>query len=166
MIKKMSYTKEELLLCAKGEMFGYGNAQLPLPPMLMVDRITDITDNTGTHGLGRITAELDITPDLWFFDCHFQNDPVMPGCLGLDATWQLLGFFLAWSGYKGRGRARGGNVKFNGTIVPSSKLVTYELNITRLINQKLKMGIADAVVYVDGKKIYTMTDLATVLTSS
>ncbi len=164
MNRKTSYTKDELLLCSNGEMFGQGNAQLPLPPMLMVDRIIEISENSGTHGLGRIIAEQDISPDLWFFDCHFKNDPVMPGCLGLDATWQLLGFYLAWKGYEGRGRARGGLVKFNGTVLPTAKVVTYELNITRLVNQRLKMGIADATVSVDGKQIYTMKDLTTVLT--
>ena len=166
MIQKSSFTKEELLKCGNGEMFGKGNAQLPLPPMLMFDRITKITDDSGKYGLGEVIAELDITPELWFFDCHFKNDPVMPGCLGLDAMWQLLGFFLGWKGFSGRGRARGGEIKFNGTVLPSAKIVTYKLDIKKVRNQRLKMGIADAVLSVDGQEVYTATDLSTVMTTS
>ncbi len=162
--RKMSFSRDELIQCAKGELFGPGNAQLPLPPMLMFDRITKITDNTGEHGKGEVIAELGITPDLWFFECHFYEDPVMPGCLGQDALWQLLGFYLGWIGLKGRGRARGGSIKFNGSVFPTSKLVTYKLNIKRILNQKLSMGIADGEVLVDGKKIYEATDLKTVMT--
>lgn len=147
-------------------MFGEGNAQLPLPPMLMVDRITRINENGGKYGIGEVVAELDITPDLWFFDCHFKNDPVMPGCLGLDAMWQLLGFFLGWKGFSGRGRARGGEIKFNGTVLPSAKKITFQIDIKRILNQRLKMGIADAAMEVDGRLIYKATDLSTVMTTS
>jgi len=157
---KSSYTREELLQCGRGELFGPGNAQLPLPPMLMFDRITHISDEGGEHGKGEIIAELDITPDLWFFDCHFQGDPVMPGCLGLDAMWQLIGFFLGWKGGPGRGRALGaGEVKFTGQVVPEGKLVTYRINLKRVIMRKLFMGIADATMEVDGREIYTARDL-------
>lgn len=155
-----SYTKEELVACGRGEMFGPGNAKLPIDNMLMVDRIIKITSDGGTDGKGYILAELDINPDLWFFDCHFQGDPVMPGCLGLDAMWQLVGFYLGWRGNPGKGRALGcGEVKFTGEILPESKKVTYELNIKRLIERKLIMGIADGEVSVDGKVIYTAKGL-------
>jgi 3-hydroxyacyl-[acyl-carrier protein] dehydratase/trans-2-decenoyl-[acyl-carrier protein] isomerase len=141
-------------------MFGAGNGRLPLPPMLMFDRITTITDDGGTHGKGEIVAELDIKPDLWFFDCHFESDPVMPGCLGLDAVWQLVGFFLCWLGGPGRGRALGvGEVKFTGQVTPKNQLVTYRVDMRRLIMRKLYMGIADAVVEVDGRAIYSANDL-------
>jgi 3-hydroxyacyl-[acyl-carrier protein] dehydratase/trans-2-decenoyl-[acyl-carrier protein] isomerase len=160
MEKKNSYTREELLQCGHGELFGPGNAQLPLPPMLMLDRIVKITDDGGKYGKGEIIAELDITPDLWFFDCHFENDPVMPGCLGLDAMWQLVGFYLGWSGGPGRGRALGSEeVKFTGQVTPKNKLVTYRISLKRVIMRKLVMGIADASLEVDGKEIYTANGL-------
>jgi 3-hydroxyacyl-[acyl-carrier protein] dehydratase / trans-2-decenoyl-[acyl-carrier protein] isomerase len=160
MNKKNSYTREELLACGRGEMFGEGNAQLPLPPMLMFDRIISITEDGGTANKGQIVAELDITPDLWFFDCHFEGDPVMPGCLGLDAMWQLIGFFLGWVGAPGRGRALGaGNVKFTGQVTPKNKLVSYHINMRRVMLRKLVMGVADASMLVDGKEIYTAKDL-------
>ncbi|MEE9551629.1 MAG: 3-hydroxyacyl-[acyl-carrier-protein] dehydratase FabA [Gammaproteobacteria bacterium] len=160
MNKKNSYTEEELLDCARGLMFGEGNAQLPLHPMLMVNRITRINEEDGKFGKGQIIAELDIAPDLWFFDCHFQNDPVMPGCLGLDAMWQLLGFFLGWMGIPGRGRALGaGKVKFSGEVTPKNKLITYHIDIKRVIVRKLIMGVADAHMDVDGKEIYVANDL-------
>jgi 3-hydroxyacyl-[acyl-carrier protein] dehydratase/trans-2-decenoyl-[acyl-carrier protein] isomerase len=166
MKRKNFYTREELLQCGHGKMFGEGNAQLPLPPMLMVDRITRINEDEGKYGLGEVVAELDITPGLWFFDCHFENDPVMPGCLGLDAMWQLLGFFLGWKGFPGKGRARGGEIKFNGTVLPSAKKITFQIDIKRILNQRLKMGIADATMEVDGRVIYKATDLSTVMTTS
>lgn len=160
MNKKNSFTQEELLACGRGEMFGEGNAQLPLPPMLMFNRIVRINDDGGSNGKGEIIAELDITPDLWFFDCHFIGDPVMPGCLGLDAMWQLLGFFLGWAGAPGRGRALGaGNVKFSGQVTPKNKLVTYNINMRRVMLRKLVMGVADASMLVDGKEIYAAKDL-------
>jgi len=160
MQRKSSYTRDELLLCGKGELFGPGNAQLPLPPMLMLDRIVRITETDGRHGKGQIIAELDISPDLWFFECHFENDPVMPGCLGVDAMWQLVGFFLGWMGGEGRGRALGaGEVKFSGQVQPSNKLVTYRIDIKRVIMRRLVMGIADAVMEVDGQEIYAASDL-------
>lgn len=155
MIKQNSYTLEELISCGKGEMFGPGNARLPLPNMLMMDRITQINDDGGERGRGEVIAELDINPDLWFFKCHFESDPVMPGCLGLDAMWQIVGFYLGWRGNPGRGRALGcGEVKFTGQILPNAKKVTYHVNMTRVIERKLVMGIADGTVSVDGKKIY------------
>ena len=160
MTKPHSFDKEELLKCGHGELFGPGNAQLPLPPMLMVDRITHISEEGGEYGKGEIIAELDIHPDLWFFACHFEGDPVMPGCLGLDAMWQLVGFFLGWMGNPGRGRALGsGEVKFFGQVLPTAKKVTYHLHIKRLIQRKLVMGIADGSVQVDGREIYTAKDL-------
>lgn len=160
MQRKNSYTYEELLQCGRGEMFGPGNAQLPVPPMLMFDRIISITENGGSQNKGEIIAELDIHPELWFFNCHFQGDPVMPGCLGLDAMWQLIGFFLGWMGGPGRGRALGaGEVKFTGQVTPKTKLVTYHIDMKRVIMRKLVVGIGDAVLKADGKEIYFAKDL-------
>ncbi|MBF0255435.1 MAG: 3-hydroxyacyl-[acyl-carrier-protein] dehydratase FabA [Gammaproteobacteria bacterium] len=141
-------------------MFGPGNAQLPVPNMLMMDRICHISDEGGANAKGEIIAELDITPDLWFFDCHFPGDPVMPGCLGLDAMWQMVGFYLAWIGNPGHGRALGvGEVKFTGQVLPSAKLVRYQIDIKRVIARKLVLGIADGRLEVDGREIYTAKDL-------
>ena len=160
MQRQNSYTYEELIECGHGKTFGEGNAKLPLPPMLMFNRIVSITSDGGKHGKGQIIAELDVRPDLWFFDCHFEGDPVMPGCLGLDAMWQLIGFFLGWSGGPGRGRALGaGEIKFTGEVLPTAKLVTYRIDLNRLVMRKLVMGVADATLEVDGKEIYTATDL-------
>lgn len=160
MTKQSSFTREELLACARGEMFGPGNAQLPLPPMLMFDRIVSISEKGGDYGKGQIIAELDIHPDLWFFDCHFQGDPVMPGCLGLDAMWQLVGFFLGWMGGQGRGRALGaGEVKFSGQVLPTARKVTYRITMKRVVLRRLVMGIAEAVMEVDGHEIYAAKDL-------
>ena len=160
MTKQNSFTYEELLACGRGEMFGPGNAQLPLPPMLMFDRIVSITENGGKYDSGQIVAELDIHPDLWFFKCHFEGDPVMPGCLGLDAMWQLVGFFLVWMGGPGRGRALGaGEVKFSGQVLPTGKKVTYYIDLKRVIMRKLVMGIADARMELDGREIYVANDL-------
>ena len=167
MTKQSSFTREELLQCGRGEMFGPGNAQLPLPNMLMIDRIVKINEDGGAYGKGEIIAELDINPDLWFFECHFQGDPVMPGCLGLDAVWQLIGFYLGWLGNPGRGRALGvGEVKFTGQVLPSAKKVTYRIDLKRVITRRLIMGIGDASMMVDGKEIYTMKDLRVGLFSS
>ncbi|MDN7123689.1 3-hydroxyacyl-[acyl-carrier-protein] dehydratase FabA [Pseudidiomarina terrestris] len=155
-----SFNRDDLLACADGKMFGPGNSQLPAPNMLMMDRIVTINDEGGEYGKGYIHAELDISRDLWFFDCHFKGDPVMPGCLGLDAMWQLTGFFLAWSGGPGRGRALGvGEVKFTGQILPTAKKVSYFIDMKRVIKRKLFMGVADGRVEVDGKTIYTAKDL-------
>ncbi len=160
MIQQNSYSLEELIACSQGDLFGEGNSKLPSPGMLMMDRVTEINDDGGAFGKGKIVAELDIKPDLWFFEVHFKGDPVMPGCLGLDAMWQLVGFFLGWSGGPGKGRALGvGEVKFTGQILPTAKKVTYELDMKRVINRKLVMGIADGRVLVDGKEIYVAKDL-------
>ena len=160
MEQQNSFSKEDLVKAGTGEMFGAGNSQLPSDNMLMMDRIVSITDDGGEHGKGEIIAELDINPDLWFFDCHFKGDPVMPGCLGLDAMWQLTGFFLAWKGNQGRGRALGsGEVKFVGQVLPSAKLITYRIDVSRIVERKLKMVIADGTVTVDGRDIYTAKDL-------
>lgn len=160
MSRQESFSREELLQCANGDMFGPNNARLPSPNMLMMDRITKITAEGGAHDKGEIIAELDITPDLWFFDCHFKGDPVMPGCLGLDAMWQLVGFFLGWKGNPGRGRALGaGEVKFFGQVLPEAKKVTYHLELKRVIERKLVMGIADGSMLVDDREIYTAKDL-------
>lgn len=160
MTKQNAFTYEELLKSSRGELFGPGNAQLPAPNMLMMDRIVHICDTGGKYGKGQITAELDITPDLWFFACHFEGDPVMPGCLGLDAMWQLVGFYLGWQGNPGRGRALGsGNVKFSGQVLPTAKKVTYQIDIKRTINRSLILAIADGSVSVDGREIYTAEGL-------
>ena len=157
---KASFTTEDLLACGRGEMFGPGNAQLPAPPMLMMDRIVQIDSTSGPYGKGQVIAELDINPDLWFFACHFIGDPVMPGCLGLDAMWQLVGFFLGWSGAPGRGRALGvGEVKFYGQVTPAGKKITYRIDLKRVIIRKLVMGVADGVMELDGKPIYEAKDL-------
>lgn len=158
MVESFSY--EQLIASAEGRLFGPDSGKLPLPPMLMFDRITHIDDETGPHGLGRIVAELDIKPDLWFFECHFRGDPVMPGCLGLDAMWQLIGFYLTWLRLPGKGRALGaGEVKFTGEVKPHVKLVTYEIDIKRVIKRKLNMAIADARLLADGQEIYAANDL-------
>lgn len=155
-----SFSYEDLLECAHGKMFGPTNGRLPLPPMLMFDRIPHISNDGGKFGKGEIKAELDVRPDLWFFDCHFEGDPVMPGCLGLDAMWQLVGFFLVWNDLPGRGRALGsGKVKFTGQVLPHAKLVSYQIDIKRVITRKLNMAIADATMSVDGREIYTAEDL-------
>jgi 3-hydroxyacyl-[acyl-carrier protein] dehydratase / trans-2-decenoyl-[acyl-carrier protein] isomerase len=158
--RQSSFSKEELVQCGNGKLFGPGNAQLPVDNMLMLDRITTINVDGGTSGKGEIIAELDINPDLWFFECHFPGDPVMPGCLGLDAMWQLIGFFLGWKGNPGKGRALGcGEVKFTGQVLPTAKKVTYEITMTRVIERRLVMGIANAVMKVDGEVIYEAKDL-------
>lgn len=160
MTRQSSFTREELLQCGHGEMFGEGNARLPIGNMLMMDRVTHINDADGEFGKGSIIAELDINPDLWFFDCHFPTDPVMPGCLGLDAMWQIIGFHLGWLGNKGKGRALGaGEVKFFGQVLPTAKKVTYRINLTRVISRRLVMGIGNGSMEVDGKAIYSAKDL-------
>ncbi|WP_311222594.1 MULTISPECIES: 3-hydroxyacyl-[acyl-carrier-protein] dehydratase FabA [unclassified Acidovorax] len=155
-----SFSYEQLIASGEGRLFTPDSGRLPLPPMLMFDRITHIDTDGGAHGLGKIRAELDIKPDLWFFDCHFQGDPVMPGCLGLDAMWQLIGFYLTWLQLPGRGRALGaGEVKFTGEVGPNVKLVTYEIDIKRVIKRKLVMAIGDARLLADGQEIYVASDL-------
>jgi 3-hydroxyacyl-[acyl-carrier protein] dehydratase/trans-2-decenoyl-[acyl-carrier protein] isomerase len=157
---KSSYTKEDLLASGRGGYFGPGNAQLPAPPMLMMDRITDITVDGGEFGKGHVVGELDIDPDLWFFKCHFPGDPVMPGCLGLDAMWQAVGYWLGWSGSPGKGRALGvGKVRFTGEITPDIKLVRYEIDMKRVRRGKLVLGIADGRVFADGTCIYVAEDM-------
>ena len=154
------FNKDQLIDCGHGKLFGPGNAQLPVDKMLMLDRISHISAEDGEHGKGSIIAELDINPDLWFFDCHFPGDPVMPGCLGLDSMWQLVGFFLGWKGNPGKGRALGaGEIKFTGQVTPDAKLVSYHLDLKRVIERKLVMGIADGYMKVDGEVIYTAKDL-------
>ena len=159
-VKKNQYSYDDLITCAQGEMFGPGNPQLPMPPMLMMDRITEINDTGGSEGKGEIIAEFDITPDKWFFDCHIIGDPVMPGCLGMDGLWQLVGFYLGWAGGTGRGRAISvGNVKFSGQVQPEAKLVTFKLDIKRLLMRKLILGIADGQVLCDGEVVFEANDI-------
>jgi len=166
MEQKNNYNYEDLISCAKGELFGPGNAQLPMPPMLMFDKITNISSKGGSKNKGIIKAEMEIKPDLWFFDCHFIDDPVMPGCLGLDAMWQLLGFYLGWLGEKGRGRAISvGNVKFSGMILPQTKKLEYTINLKRVLTSKLVLGIADGILSADGEAIYEASDLRVALFS-
>lgn len=165
--RQSEYSYEELLSCGRGELFGPGNAQLPLPPMLMFDRITNIAEDGGAHGKGIVEAELEIKPDLWFFGCHFQGDPVMPGCLGLDALWQLTGFFLGWTGAPGRGRALGvGEVKFTDQVTPDRSLVQYRVDIKRVLSRKITLGIANGVMLVDGQLAYEATDMKVTLFTS
>jgi len=159
-MKKNSFSYEQLIDCANGNLFGKGNAQLPSPPMLMFDRITNINETGGVFQKGEIVAELDIKPELWFFDCHFKGDPVMPGCLGLDAMWQLVGFYLGWLEQPGKGRALGvGEVKFTGQVLNTVKKVTYQISIKRLILRKLILGVADGVLKADGEPIYKAEDM-------
>jgi 3-hydroxyacyl-[acyl-carrier protein] dehydratase/trans-2-decenoyl-[acyl-carrier protein] isomerase len=159
-MKKNSFSYEQLIDCANGDLFGKGNAQLPSPPMLMFDRITNINEKGGVFQKGEIVAELDIKPELWFFDCHFKGDPVMPGCLGLDAMWQLVGFYLGWLEQPGKGRALGvGEVKFTGQVLDTVKKVTYQISIKRLILRKLILGVADGVLKADGEPIYEAKDM-------
>lgn len=155
-----SYDYQAILECGHGRLFGPGNAQLPLPPMLMFDEITEVSEDGGNHGKGFIRAKFSITPDLWFFACHFEGDPVMPGCLGLDALWQLTGFYLGWLGEEGRGRAIStGEVKFTGMVTPETKLVEYGVDFKRVMRGRLKLGIADGWMKADGETIYKATDL-------
>ena len=158
--RQNSYSYEDLLACGRGELFGAGNAQLPLPPMLMFDRITEINDTGGEYGKGLIREELDVKPDLWFFGCHFKGDPVMPGCLGLDALWQMVGFFLGWSGGPGRGRALGlSELKFAGQVLPNVTKVVYTIDVKRVMRSKLWLGIADGTLSADGELFYRAKDL-------
>ncbi len=159
-VQKSAYHYDDLIACGHGELFGPGNAQLPLPPMLMFDRIAHIASEGGAHGKGQIVAELDIRPEHWFFACHFEGDPVMPGCLGLDAMWQLVGFFLGWSGGPGKGRALGvGEVKFSGQVTPEAGSLRYVIDLKRIIMRKLVLGIGDGEMFVDGQSIYKASDL-------
>jgi 3-hydroxyacyl-[acyl-carrier protein] dehydratase/trans-2-decenoyl-[acyl-carrier protein] isomerase len=159
-MKKNSFTYDELISCGNGELFGPGNAKLPLPPMLMFDRITEINEDNGLFSKGSLKAELDIKQDLWFFDCHFKGDPVMPGCLGLDAMWQLLGFYLCWLELPGYGRALGSDkVKFFGQVTPSAKIVRYEIDIKRVVNRGAVVGFADGNMFVDDRHVYSADGL-------
>ena len=160
-MKKNSYSYDELINCGEGKLFGPGNAKLPLPPMLMFDRITEINDDKGAFKKGLLKAELDIKNDLWFFNCHFKEDPVMPGCLGLDAMWQLVGFYLGWIGNPGKGRALGvGTVKFTGEVLQNVKLVTYEIDMKKIMSPGgTTVGLANGIVLADGKKIYSADSL-------
>ena len=165
--RKESYGYDDLIKCARGELFGVGNARLPLPPMLMLDRIIKISETGGSFGNGEITAEFDINPDLWFFKCHFESDPVMPGCLGMDAMWQMVGFFLGWIGLPGKGRARGvGEIKFTGEVLQAAKKVSYHINVKRTIARKLIMGIADGIMSVDGVQAIVAKDVRVMLHGS
>ena len=158
--RRSSFDYEDLLACARGELFGPGNAQLPLPPMLMFDRISKITDGGGEHEKGQVVAELDVRPDLWFFPCHFKGDPIMPGCLGLDALWQMLGFFLGWLGAPGRGRAISvGEVKFSGMVQPQVRKIEYIVDLKRIIQRKFTLGIGDGTLLADGEALYAAKDL-------
>jgi 3-hydroxyacyl-[acyl-carrier protein] dehydratase/trans-2-decenoyl-[acyl-carrier protein] isomerase len=157
--RKNAYGYDDLILSGKGELFGPGRAQLPAPPMLMFDRITRVDSDGGAFGKGQVRAELDVNPDLWFFKCHFIGDPVMPGCLGLDALWQMLGFFLCWDGSPGKGRALGGEVKFTGQVTDDVKLVEYGIDLKRVMKSRLALGIADGWVKADGKVIYEASSL-------
>ncbi len=158
--RKSSFSYQDLLECAQGRLFGPGNAQLPMPPMLMVDRIKSISEKGGMHGKGEIIAEYDLTPDRWFFKCHFEGDPVMPGCLGLDALWQMVGFFLGWVGAPGRGRALGvGEVRLTGQVLPTAKKIVYHLNLKRVMRGRLVLGIADGSMSVDGQTVYEAKNL-------
>ncbi|MBV9079462.1 MAG: 3-hydroxyacyl-[acyl-carrier-protein] dehydratase FabA [Methylobacteriaceae bacterium] len=160
MAGQSSFTYEELLACGRGELFGSGNAQLPLPPMLMFDRISSVSEDGGAHGKGQVRAELEVRPDLWLFPCHFKGDPVMPGCLGLDALWQMVGFFLGWLGLPGRGRALGvGEVKFVDQVLPQVRQVVYGVELKRVFKSKLVLGIADGWLEADGRRIYEAKDL-------
>ena len=163
-----SFDRDDLLKCARGELFGLGNAQLPEPPMLMMDRITEISDDGGAHGKGHVIAEFDIKPDLWFFDCHFPGNPIMPGCLGLDGLWQLTGFNLGWRGWQGRGYALGvGEVKLTGMVRPDRKILTYHIDFTKAIQtRRLTMGVADGIVKADGEVIYIVKDMKVALSES
>ena len=161
MEKKSAYSYDDLIKCGNGELFGPGNAKLPLPPMLMFDRITEIRENGGAFKKGILRAELDIKKELWFFDCHFKEDPVMPGCLGLDAMWQLVGFYLGWLGNPGRGRALGVSaVKFTGEVLKNVKLATYEIDMKRiLVKEGTTVGLANGILKADDKKIYSAENL-------
>jgi len=158
--RRSGYEYEDLLACGRGELFGPGNAQLPLPPMLMFDRISEIAEKGGAYGKGVVRAELDVKPDLWFFGCHFKGDPVMPGCLGLDALWQMTGFFLGWLGLPGRGRALGvGEVKLTDQVLPLAKRIIYGVDIKRIFKGKLNLAIADGWLETDGKRMYEVADM-------
>jgi 3-hydroxyacyl-[acyl-carrier protein] dehydratase / trans-2-decenoyl-[acyl-carrier protein] isomerase len=162
--RRSSFEYEDLLACGRGELFGAGNAQLPLPPMLMFDRISEVSEQGGEFGKGFIRAELDLKPELWFFGCHFKGDPVMPGCLGLDALWQMVGFFLGWLGSPGRGRALGlGELKFSGQVLPSMRKIVYNVDFKRVMRSKLVLGIADGWLSADGEIIYRASDLKVAL---